>query len=54
MRLCDRKITKEKIQFFSKTRDDLSSYSLHLSRGLFRLQDVACLGDNTKPTQWVN
>ncbi len=51
MRLCNRKITKEKIQFFSKTKDDLSSpYSLHLSRGLFRLGDVACLGDYTKPT----
>jgi hypothetical protein len=41
---------KEKILFFSKTKDDLSSYFLHLFRGLFRLWDVGCLGDYTKPT----
>ncbi len=46
MELCNKKITKEKVHFFSKTKDDLSSsYFLHLSRGLFRLWDVACLGD---------
>ncbi len=36
--------------FFFKTKDDMSSYFLHLFRGLFRLWDVGCLGDYTKPT----
>jgi hypothetical protein len=50
MGLCNRKIKKEKILLFFKIKDDLSSYFLHLFRGLFRLWDVGCLGDYTKPT----
>jgi len=42
--------TGENSFFSSKTKDDLSSYFLHLFRGLFRLWDVGCLGDYTKPT----
>ncbi len=48
MGLCNRRMTKEKIHFFLKTKDDWCSCFLHIFRGLFRLWDVGCLGDYTK------